>query len=85
MSDDKPRYMTADEVAEKLGLHPKTVYANEQLPRVKIGRSVYWIESQIDNYLLSTARPKAPRQSVMRQTRKLKEAKRQQRTGTESH
>lgn len=85
MSDDKPvKLLDVEEAAAKLRCHPKTLYANEDIPRVTIGRKVFWIESQVDTYLLNLAQRKAPRQTVMRQTPKLKEIKRRQRTGTES-
>lgn len=48
---DTPVYLKAEAVAVKLGWHVQTVYRNRELPRVKIGGSVRWIESQIDAYL----------------------------------
>lgn len=55
--------LTVDEVAEKLGMHPQTVYRNREFPRVKVGpRKLRFIESQIDQFiLLQTSRKPAPK------------------------
>lgn len=64
---DKPVYLKAPEVAAKLGWHIKTVYRNQELPRVRIGGSVWWIESQVDAFLAMHAGIKpAPRKRLMR-------------------
>lgn len=70
----KPVYLDARQVAEKLGLHPKTVYANRTLPRVKIGGSILWIESQIDAFIAMQTHVKpAPRKKIMRRNFRIAE------------
>lgn len=55
-------YLTAEDLAAKLGLHPQTVYRNQSIPRVKIGGAVRFIESQVDQFIaLNTERKRAPR------------------------
>ncbi len=73
---DKPVYLKAEQVAAKLGWHVKTVYRNRVLPRVKIGSSVVWIESQVDSFLAMHSGVKAePKKREKRQRFTLKEAK----------
>lgn len=72
-------YLTAEQVAAKLGWHIKTVYRNTILPRVKLGGSVFWIEEQIDALMTMSAKPKPapePKKTVMRQRLKVAERKR---------
>lgn len=45
--------LTAEQVAAKLGWHVKTVYRNREIPRLEIGGSVRWAESQVDAFLLT--------------------------------
>jgi len=53
-------YLTVAKLAEKLGMHPKTVYANTRIPRIKMGGSVRFIESQVDQFLAAQSERKAP-------------------------
>lgn len=61
------RLLTAEQVAEKLQVHIKWVYANQELPRIEIGGHVRWVESQVDQFLLGRmARKSAPKRKVIR-------------------
>lgn len=61
------RLLTAEQVAEKLQVHVKWVYANRELPRVEIGGHVRWVESQVDQFLLGRiSRKSAPKKKVIR-------------------
>lgn len=69
--------LTAEQVAEKLQVHVKTVYANRDIPRVVFGGSVRWREADIDLYLQTKiTRKPAPRKRVMRQNRNVVEINR---------
>jgi excisionase family DNA binding protein len=46
--------LTADQVAVRLGLHPDQIYYHARMghiPSVRIGRSVWFVEDQIDRWL----------------------------------
>jgi excisionase family DNA binding protein len=78
-------YLTASELAGKLGLHVKTVYANREIPRVEIGGSVRFIESEVDAYIRTrTTRKAAPRKRVMRRNFSLVEVDGNKRTDSEA-
>jgi excisionase family DNA binding protein len=55
-------YLTAEEVAKKLRLKPQTVYRSTEIPRIKVGGSVRFIESQVDQYFsMKTEKKSAPK------------------------
>ena len=50
MSDGLPRYLTANEVAERLRVHPKTVLGwirNGELKAVRVGKSWQLLEPDV--------------------------------------
>ena len=52
--------LTADQVAARLGIHPDQVYYHArkgQIPSVRIGRSVWFVEDQIDRWLEAGGTP----------------------------
>lgn len=63
--------LTAEQAAAKLMIHPKTLYRNTDIPRVQIGSKVRWVESQIDQYILSrmTRKPE-PKKRPKKRSRK---------------
>lgn len=62
------KVLTADELAAKLQVHPKTVYANRDIPRIELGDgTIRFIESQVDQWLLTKqTRKAAPRKRIIR-------------------
>ena len=56
--------LSADQVAARLGLHPDQVYYHArkgQIPSVRIGRSVWFVEDQIDRWLETGGTAKSDR------------------------
>jgi len=58
------RLLTADQVAVRLGFHPDQIYYRArkgQIPSVRIGRSVWFVEDQIDRWLEAGGTPESDR------------------------
>jgi excisionase family DNA binding protein len=57
-------YLTVEEVAKKLKLKPQTIYRSTEIPRIKVGGSVRFIESQVDQYFaMKTEKKSEPKRS----------------------
>ncbi len=64
------RILTAEQVAEKLQVHVKTVYRNRDIPRVEIGPGmVRFIEADIDAWLRSKMTRKSKPEKRLRKAR----------------
>lgn len=58
LSSDPERLLTADEVAERLGIHPKTIYLaarTGKLPCRRLGGAVRFVWSEVDEALENEA------------------------------
>lgn len=54
--------LTAEDVAKKLKIHVKSVYASTAIPRIEIGPgTIRYVESQVDQYVLMQSRKKEKR------------------------
>ena len=56
MSNALPKFLTVQEVAEWLGVHPMTIYrkaAKGQIPAIKIGKSWLFTESALNEWIQS--------------------------------
>jgi predicted DNA-binding transcriptional regulator AlpA len=63
-------YLDAKQLGTKLGMHWKTIMANQDLPRVRVGGRVRFIESQVDQFIAMRSERKAAPKSMPSKKRK---------------